>query len=167
MPKERKTYALPSPHRNPSFENRKGRGNLVFLTSTKFTSRPEKAGPVSNSGCSTAADPLETGGARVTPELLNVISPETNGQVKFYAVAYPPSPIDAPVEVSLEIWQDGQMVLQTPSSEVAPDPSGAASILASIPPEKLPSGQYEAQISFHYKRQKVSKVTTFAVGTGS
>jgi hypothetical protein len=114
-----------------------------------------------------AADPLQTQGARVTPELLDVISPETNGQVKFYAVAYPPSPIDAPVEVSVEIWRDGQVVVQTPASEVTPDSSGAASILASIPLEKLPSAQYEAQISFHYKGQKVSKVTTFAVGPRS
>ena len=77
------------------------------------------------------------------------------------------APIDAPVEVSLEIWRDGQVVVRTPASEVAPDPSGAASILASVPMEKLPSGQYEAQISFQYKGQKVSKVTTFAVGAGS
>jgi VWFA-related protein len=115
----------------------------------------------------TSPDPLETRGAKVTPELLDVISPEANGQVKFYAVAYPPSPIDAPVEVSLEIWRDGQVVVRTPASEVAPDASGAASILASIPMEKLPSGQYETQISFQYKGQKVSRVTTFAVGPGS
>jgi hypothetical protein len=114
-----------------------------------------------------AADPLEAQGARVTPELLDVISPEASGQVKFYAVAYPPTPIDAPIEVSVEIWRDGQVVLRTPASEVAPDPTGAASVLASIPMGKLPSGQYEAQISFHYKGQKVSKVTTFAVGAGS
>lgn len=114
-----------------------------------------------------ATDPLEMQGAKVTPELLDAISPETNGQVKFYAVAYPTSPIDAPVEVSVEIWRDGQVIVKTPASTVAPDPSGAASMLASIPVEKLPSGHYEAQVSFQYKGQKVSKVTTFAVGAGS
>ena len=33
--------------------------------------------------------------------------------------------------------------------------------------EKLPSGQYEAQISFQYKAQKISKVASFTVVAGS
>jgi hypothetical protein len=53
------------------------------------------------------------------------------------------------------------------TSTPRPDPTGAASILASIPMEKLPAGQYEVQISFQYKGQKVSKVATFGAGTGS
>jgi hypothetical protein len=118
-------------------------------------------------GESEEADPLETKSAKVTPELLDVISPEADKQVRFYAIAYPPTPVDAPVQVSMEIWRNGQMVVRTPESEVPSDATGAASMLAGIPLEKLPAGQYEAQITFAYKGQKVSKVTTFAVGAGS
>ncbi len=118
-------------------------------------------------GESEEADPLETKSAKVTPELLDVISPEADKQVRFYAIAYPPTPVDAPVQVSMEIWRNGQMVVRTPESEVPSDATGAASMLAGIPLEKLPAGQYEAQITFGYKGQKVSKVTTFAVGAGS
>jgi hypothetical protein len=117
-------------------------------------------------GPGTASDPLEAHGAKVTPELSDVVSPEVGDQVKFYAVAYPTAPVDAPVEVSVEIWRDGQLVLRTPASAVPPDPTGAASILAGIPLQKLQAGQYEAQISFQYKGQKVTKVAAFSVGAG-
>lgn len=118
-------------------------------------------------GPATASDPLEVGGGKVTPELLDVVSPETTEQVRFYAVAYPPAPVDAPVEVSMEIWRDGQVIVRTPASTVPPDPTGAASILAGIPLEKLPTGQYEAQVSFLYKGQKITRVVAFSVGAGS
>lgn len=118
-------------------------------------------------GPPSAGDPLQARGGKVTPELSDSVSPLAGGQVQFYAVGYPPVPVDAPVEVSIEIWRDGQLVVRTPASAVPPDASGAASILAGIPLEKLPSGQYEAQVSFQYKGEKVTKATTFSVGTGS
>ena len=114
-------------------------------------------------GPESAADPLQARGGKVIPELSDAISPEAGGQVVFYAVAYPPAPVDAPVEVGVEIWRDGQLVLRTPASEAPPDPSGAVPILAGVPEGKLPSGQYEARVSFHYKGQSATKVTAFSV----
>ena len=113
------------------------------------------------------SDPLQARGGKVVPELSDSVSRESGGQVQFYAVGYPPTPVDAPVEVSMGIWRDGQLILQTPARAVPPDANGAASILAGIPLEKLPSGQYDAQVSFQYKGQKVTKATTFTVGSGS
>ena len=112
-----------------------------------------------------AADPLEVQGVKVTPELTDVLSPG-QGQVQLYAVAYPPTPIDAPVEADIEIWRDGQLVLRTPDSRVPPDASGAASILAVVPISRLPNGNYEAHIAFHYKGETVMKATTFTLATG-
>jgi hypothetical protein len=117
-------------------------------------------------GPPSAIDPLQARGGKVTPELLDVVSSEVGDQVEFYAVAYPPAPIDAPVEVSIEIWRDGQLILRTPASTVPPDSTGAASILAGIPLQKLSAGQYEAQISFQYKGQRVTKVAAFGVPVG-
>lgn len=118
-------------------------------------------GPASDS------DPLQARGGEVTPEISDSVSPAAGGQVQFYAVGYPPAPVDAPVEANIEIWRDGQAVLRSPVSAIPPDANGAASILVAIPVEKLPSGQYEAQVSFGYKGQKVTKATTFTVGSGS
>jgi len=117
-------------------------------------------------GSANVSDPLEARGAKVTPELSDVISPGADRQVKFYAVAYPAAPVDAPVEVHIEISRDGNVVLRTPASEVPPDASGAASILASVPMEHLPAGQYDAQVSFQYKGQTVTKTTVFTLATG-
>ncbi len=85
----------------------------------------------------------------------------------FYAVAYPAPPVDAPVAVNLEIWRDGQAVFRTPASQVPPDASGAASILASVPLGHLPAGHYEARVSFQYKGQTVMRVTAFTLAAGS
>ena len=117
-------------------------------------------------GPANVSDPLEARGAKVTPELSDVISPGADRQVKFYAVAYPAAPVNTPVEVHIEISRDGHVVLRTPASEVPPDASGAASILASVPMEHLPAGQYEAQVSFQYKGQTVTKTTVFTLATG-
>ena len=118
-------------------------------------------------GPPSASDPLQARGGKVVPELSDSIPREAGGQVQFYAVGYPPTPVDAPVEVTMEIWRDGQLVVRTPASTVPPDENGAASILAAIPLEKLPAGQYDAQVSFQYKGQKVTKATTFTVESGS
>jgi VWFA-related protein len=118
-------------------------------------------------GPASSRDPLQARGAKVTPELSDVISREAGGQLTFYAVAYPGAPVDAPVEVNLEIWRDGQIVFRTPASQVPPEASGAASILASVPVEHFPAGQYQAWVSFQYKGQKATKMTTFTLATGS
>jgi VWFA-related protein len=112
-------------------------------------------------------DPLETDGKKVTPEMSSVIQSVAAGNLEFYAVAYPPRPVDAPVDASLEIWQNGKMVLRSPASEVKPDSSGAATILAGIPTDKMPSGIYEAHVVFEFKGQKVTKAIPFILTNGS
>ena len=107
------------------------------------------------------ADPLEARGGKVTPELSRVALAESGGKVQFYAVAYPPAPIDAPVDASIEIWRDGQLLLKSPASEVPLDSMGTASILASLPSAKLPPGDYEAHITFEFKGQRVMKAVPF------
>ena len=119
------------------------------------------------SGPADSFDPLEENGQVVTPEMSTVIRSATEGNLEFFAVAYPPLPVDAPVDASLEIWQNGRMVLRGPASEVKPDASGAATILAGIPADKIPSGVYEAHVVFEFKGQKVSKAIPFILSAGS
>ena len=112
-------------------------------------------------------DPLEAGSEKVTPEMSDVIHAGADGDLKIYAIAYPPRPIDAPVDVSIEIWRNGQMVVRSPESQIPPDASGAASILAGIPASKLPLGRYEAHVRFLFKDQSVVKILPFALAAGS
>jgi VWFA-related protein len=119
------------------------------------------------SGPADAFDPLQENGEVVTPEMSSVIRSVAQGNLEFYAVAYPPRPVDAPVDASVEIWQNGRMVLRSPASEVKPDSSGAATILAGIPTDKIPSGIYEAHVVFEFKGQKVSKALPFILNAGS
>lgn len=110
-----------------------------------------------------AADPLQAKGGKVTPELSGSTSQKDEGAVRFYATAYPPAPVDAPVEMNMAIARDGQLVVRAPATEVPPEASGAVPVLVGVPREKLPPGQYEAQITFRYKGQSVSNVTAFSV----
>lgn len=113
------------------------------------------------------ADPLEARGGKVTPELARVGLADSGGKVQFYAVAYPPSPVDAPVDASIEIWRDGQLLIKSPPSEVPLDSMGSASILASLPSAKLPPGDYEAHITFVFKGQTVTKTVPFTTSAGT
>jgi VWFA-related protein len=109
------------------------------------------------------SDPLQAKGGKVTPELSGSVSQNGDGAVRFYAAAYPPAPVDAPVEVNLVIARDGQTVVRTGASAVPVEAGGAAPILVRVPGEKLPPGHYEAQITFQYKGQVVSNVAPFTV----
>jgi VWFA-related protein len=112
-------------------------------------------------------DPLEARGATVTPELGNVVTPDIGGDVEFYAVAYPKAPVDAPVNVTLEIDQDGKPVMKSPASPVPLDKTGVASILAKLPAGKLtPGGKYEAQVMFEYKGERLMKKVDFTLAGG-
>lgn len=113
------------------------------------------------------AEPLQAHGGMVTPELSGIAQPDSQGKVTLFAVAYPEAPIDAPVDATLEVWRDGQLMMKTPASVVPPDASGAASILASLKTEKLPPGQYQAQVSFEYKGRKVAKMVDFTLAGAS
>ena len=114
-------------------------------------------------GPGNAADPLQARGGKVIPELSDSIASNSGGALQFYAVAYPPAPVDAPIEMSVEIARDGQTVARAPAATVPPDRSGAAPVLASLPLEKLPPGRYEAKVTFHYKGQAVTRETAFTV----
>ena len=118
-------------------------------------------------GPPSSLDPLQARGGKITPELSNLISPDAGGQLSFYAIAYPAAPVDAPVQVDLEISRDGQTVFRTPPSQVPLDATGAASILASVPLGHLPAGQYEARVSFQYKGHTAMRVTAFTLVAGS
>lgn len=114
-------------------------------------------------GFANATDPLQAKGGKVTPELSGSMSKNGDGAVQFYATAYPPAPVDAPVEMHMAIARDGQLVVRAPATEVPPEASGVVPVLVGVPRDKLPPGQYEAQITFQYKGQTVSNVTAFTV----
>ncbi len=114
-----------------------------------------------------ALDPLESRGATITPELGNVVTPDTAGALEFYAVAYPQAPVDAPVNVSFEIYQAGKLVMKSPPSPVPPDRNGVASILAKIPAGKLtPGSRYEADVLFQYKGERLMRKVDFTLAGG-
>jgi hypothetical protein len=114
-------------------------------------------------GAENGADPLQAKGGKVTPELSGSVSPQSGAQVQFYAAAYPPLPMDAPIEVSMEIVRDGQALVRSALSEVPAETSGVVPVLVGVPSDKLPPGHYEAQLTFTYKGQNVSNVTAFTV----
>jgi VWFA-related protein len=109
-------------------------------------------------------DPLQSRGGAVMPELEDSVIPDVSGNVKFYAVAYPPAPIDQPVVMKVEIMQDDNVVARSPVYEVPLDSNGAASMLAIVPAAKLPAGQYEADVTFQYKGEKLMKKVEFTLG---
>jgi VWFA-related protein len=108
-------------------------------------------------------NPLQSQGGTITPELSDVVQSEAGRQVRLYAVAYPPAPVDSPVETNVQIWRDGKLVMRSPSSEVRADANGAASMMVSVPTEKFPAGQYEAHLSFEYKGQTVTRTVPFVL----
>jgi len=114
-------------------------------------------------GDSNPLDPLQARGAKVTPELSDFVSPDAKGNLSFYAVAYPPAPVNAPVDAHIEIWRDNQLLMRSPASQVPLDATGAASILASLPAAKFPAGNYEARISFQHSDKKLTKTVSFAL----
>jgi VWFA-related protein len=118
-------------------------------------------------GPTTPSDPFEARGGKITPELSGDFAYEDGGKVEFYAVGYPAAPVDASVEMNFELWLNGKLFLRSPGSPIPPDPSGAASVLVSVPTQKLPIGSYEARVAFQYKGQTVSKSVSFTVGIGS
>ena len=113
-------------------------------------------------GSSNPYDPLQARGAAVTPELGDAVSAGASGSLAFYAVAYPPSPADAPVNVSVEIDQDGRPVMKSRPSPVPLDATGAAPILAQLPADKLtPGSRYQAQVIFEYKGERLTRRLSF------
>ena len=113
------------------------------------------------------SEPFQARGGFVTPDLSDTVRPDPEGRMMLYAVAYPQAPIDSPIDATLELWRDGQLMMKSPASNVPPDASGAASILASLKTEKLPPGQYQAHVSFEYKGQKVGKSVAFTLAGAS
>ena len=111
-------------------------------------------------------DPLQARGAKLTPELSDLPRVE-GGQVGLYAAAYPPAPVAGPVEATIEIQRDGQVVLRSPATPVPPDAGGTASILANIPEDKLPPGLYDVRISFGYNGQTVTKQALLALSAAN
>jgi VWFA-related protein len=108
-------------------------------------------------------DPLQAAGGKVTPELADKVSPDSGGQVTFYAIAYLPVPADGPAQVDLEIARDGQTVMRSPTNDVPAGPGGTAPVLASLPAAKLTPGQYDARLTVRYHGQEVSGDTPFTV----
>jgi VWFA-related protein len=118
-------------------------------------------------GPANAFNPLQARGGEVTPDLSALVTPDASGNLKFYAVAYPPAPVDAPVAMKIEIWQDEKLVMRSGVSQVPLDASGAASVLASVPAAKLPAGQYQAHVSFQYKDEKLTREVQFTFAGAS
>jgi hypothetical protein len=103
----------------------------------------------------------------VTPDLSDLVAPDASGNLKFYAVAYPPAPAAAAVAMKIEIWQNEKLVMRSGVSQIPLDASGAASVLASVPAAKLPAGHYEAHVSFQYKEEKLTKEVKFTLAGAS
>jgi hypothetical protein len=112
-------------------------------------------------------DPLESGRGEVTPELGDVVKPGAKGDVGLYAVAYPPAPADSVVNVTIEIRQNGRLVMRSPASVVPLDMNGAAPVLANLQAAKFKPGHYEAEVMFEYKGQRLMKNVEFTLAGGA
>jgi VWFA-related protein len=118
-------------------------------------------------GAANPYDPFESRGGTVTPDLSDRVLPDASGNVKFYAVAYPPAPVDQPVVMKVEVYQDDKLMAQSPVYQVPLDANGAASMLASVAAAKLPAGQYEADVIFQYKGEKLTKKVEFTLAAAA
>jgi VWFA-related protein len=114
-------------------------------------------------GVANPYDPFESRGGDVTPQLGDGVLPDSSGNLRFYAAAYPPAPVDQPVAMKVEVMQDDNIVAQSPVYAVSPDSNGAATALASVPAAKLQPGQYEANVIFQYKGDKLTKKVQFVL----
>jgi hypothetical protein len=114
-----------------------------------------------------AFDPLQSARGEVTPELGDVLNPGAKGTVGLYAVAYPPAPADAAVNVTIEIRQSGRVVMRSPASAVPLDMNGAAPVLANLQTAKFKPGHYEAEVMFDYKGQRLVKKVSFTLAGGA
>lgn len=118
-------------------------------------------------GTADPLDPFESRGGKVTPEIGDGVHPDAAGNLKFYAVAYPPSPVDATPAIEVEVRQDDQVLARSPVHRVPLDANGAASALVTVPTANLQPGRYDAVVTFEYKGEKLTKTITFALATES
>lgn len=109
------------------------------------------------------SDPLQARGGQVLPELSSTVAFAPGDKMSFYAVAYPPAPVEGPVKMSVVLTRDGQPVLDSEGTTVQLEPNGAASALASLPAAKVPPGNYEARITFTYGEQSTTSETEVTV----
>jgi hypothetical protein len=58
-------------------------------------------------------------------------------------------------------------VSQSQVYQVTLDSNGAATMLASVPAAKLQPGQYEADVTFQYKGEKLMKKVDFTLAGGT
>ncbi len=115
-------------------------------------------------GPPSSADPLRARGGQVLPELSSTVALAPGDKMSFYAVAYPPLPVQGPVRMSLELTRDGETVMHSQGVTVQPEQNGAASVLASFPAAKIRPGFYEARIAFTYGGSMATSETTVTVG---
>ena len=113
-----------------------------------------------------AADPLQARGGQVLPELSSTVAFAPGDNMSFYAVAYPPQPVEGPVEMSLDLTRDGQTVVHSAATAVRLEQNGAASVLASFPADKVQPGYYEARVTFSYGGRMATSETTVTVEPG-
>jgi hypothetical protein len=110
-----------------------------------------------------SADPLQARGGQVLPELSSTMTFAPGDKMSFFAVAYPPKPVQGPVQMSLVLTRDGQTVMHSESVAVQPEQNGAASVLASLPAANIQPGYYEARVAFSYGRWMATSETTVTV----
>jgi len=68
------------------------------------------------------------------------------------------------VNASIEIYQEGKLVMKSPPSPVPLDRKGSASILAKLPAGKLTPGAHcEADVLFQYKGERLMKKVNFTL----
>lgn len=111
------------------------------------------------------ADPFQAHGAKMEPEMSDTVL-TSGGEIRFYAVAYPPVPVEGTVQVVLELARNDEVVLRSQAVEAAAEPDGAVPVLIAVPAVKLPPGQYSARLIFSYHGQAVQSEAVVTVEAG-
>ncbi len=111
------------------------------------------------------ADPLQARGAKMEPELSDTVL-TASGDLRFYAVAYPPQPVEGPVEVTLELARDSAVSLRSPAIQARAEPGGAVPVLITTPAASLQPGLYNARLTFSYQGHTASSESVVTVEAG-
>jgi hypothetical protein len=133
---------------------------MLRLSSVAVLKRAERLTPEEQK----RDQPLRFGELLVYPNLGERIDRTTTKQLAYFFTAWPPQGTTRPIQVTLEILQNGREVGKT-SGELPPaDERGQIKYASSFPLDKFPAGVFGLKVTISDGQNSVSRSTRFVVG---